>query len=117
MYALMEQSVEGQLLALPVYMCDEHNNQKRSSDDLCYELLVASGMWAKVVDKLLPAIFFTRTRELITTLGNEFTSLPDFRADIAHMVSKELAAAAAAFGDRVSWVVQVVGRLRRATEI
>ena len=58
-----------------------HKVQTHISDDSCNALLVASGMWAKVVDKLLPAIIFNP--ELITTLGSEFMSLPDFRIDIA----------------------------------
>ena len=68
----------------------------------------------KVVDKLLHAIFFNP--ELTTTLGSEFTSLPDLRTDVAQMASKELPAAVPAFGDIASWFVQSVGRLRRAKQ-
>ena len=71
-------------------------------------------MWAKVVDQLLPAIFFNP--ELITTLGSELLRLPDFRTDMAHMASKELAVAASAFGDIAWWFVQSVGALRRAKQ-
>ena len=89
-------------------------DQKRISDDSWNELLVASGMWAKVVDKLLLAILFNP--ELITTLRSEFLHLPDFRTDIVQMASKEPPLAASAFGDIASWFVQFVARLRRAKQ-
>ena len=89
-------------------------SQNRISDDSRNELLVASGMWAKVVDKLILAVFFNP--ELIPTLGCEFMSLPDFRTDIARIASKEPPVAASAFGDIASWFVQSVGRLRRAKQ-
>ena len=107
----MKQSLEGQLMAVHIYMCDNHKN-RRISDDSWNELLVASAMWAKVVDKLFLAIFFNP--ELITTLGSEFVSLPDLRTDIAQMASKDPPVAASAFGDIASWFVQSVGKLRRA---
>ena len=110
----MKQSPEGQLLAVQIYMRGYHNGHKRISDDSWNQVFVASGMWAKVVDRLLPAILFNP--ELITTLGNEFMSLPDFRTDIAHMASKEPAVAVSAFGDIVSRFVQSLGRLRQATQ-
>ena len=78
--ALMKQSLEGQPVAVDIYMCVDHTNQERISDDSWNELLVASGMWAKVVDKLLLAILFKP--ELITTLRSEFLHLPDSRTDI-----------------------------------
>ena len=78
-------------------------------------MLVASGMWAKVVDKLLLAIL--SNPELITTLRSEFLHLPDFRIDIVQMASKELPLAASAFGDIASWFVQSMARLRRAKQI
>ena len=71
-------------------------------------------MWAKVVDKLLPAILFNP--ELITTLRSEFLHLPDYRTDIVQMASKEPPLAASAFGDIASWFVQFVARLRRAKQ-
>ncbi len=92
-------------LAVQIYMCGYHNNQKRISDVSCKDLLVATGMWAKYVDKLIPA-----------TLGNVFMSHPDFRADIARMVSKEPPVAVSAFGNIALCFVQSVGKLRRAKQ-
>ena len=91
----MNQPLEGQLMAVHIYMCCCHKPQKRISDDPCNELLVASGMWAKVVDKFVPAILFTPA--LTTTLGNEFMSVPDFRTDTAQMASKYPPVAAPSF--------------------
>ncbi|MFM7984143.1 MAG: hypothetical protein ACKPKO_32940, partial [Candidatus Fonsibacter sp.] len=71
--ALVKQSLEDQLMAVHIYMCGYHNKQKGISDDSWNELLVASGMWANVVDNLLPAIFFN-------------PELPYFHTDFAQMV-------------------------------
>ena len=49
-------------------------------------------------------------------MGSEFTSLPYFRPELAHIASKEPLVAASAFGDIDSWFVQYVGRLRRAKQ-
>ena len=78
--------LEGELLVVHIYIRGYLNNQKRVSDDLWNDCLVASCMWAKVVDNLLPAIFFNP--ELTTTLGSEFMSPPYFRTDIAQIVSQ-----------------------------
>ena len=114
MECLDEAVTWSQLLAVQIYMFGYHKHQKRISDESWNELLVASGMWAKVVDKLILATFFNP--ELTTTLGSEFMSLPDIRTDIAQMVAEEPLVAASAFGDIVSWFVQSVGRLRQATQ-
>ena len=110
----MKQSHEGQLLAIQINMRAYHDDHNRISDDSWNQLLVASGMWAKVVEKLFLAILFNP--ELITALGIEVMSLPDFRTDIAHMASKEPAVAVSALGDIVARFVQSVGRLRRAKQ-
>ena len=113
--ALRKQSLEGQLRAVDMYMRGYHKkNQKRISDGSWKDLLVASGMWAKIVDKFLLAILFNP--ELITTLRSEFLHLPDFRTDIVQMASKEPPLVASAFGDIASWFVQSVARLRRAKQ-
>ena len=76
---------------------------------------MASVMRAKVVDKLLPAIFFNP--ELITTLGSKFVSLPDFRTDIAQMASKDVPVAVSAFVDRASCICGPAGTTTIRDEI
>ena len=110
----MKLPLDDQLLAVHIYMRGSHDDHKRISDDSWDQLLVASGIWAKASDRLLPAIL--RNAELITTSGNAFMTLPDFRTDMVHMASKEPAVAVSAFGDIASWFVQSAGRLRRAKQ-
>ena len=110
----LDEAVEGQVLAVDIYMRGYHKNQKRISDDSWNELLVASGMWANVVDKLHLAILCNP--QLITTLRSEFLHLPGFCTDIVQLASEEPPLAASAFGDIASWFVQSVARLRQAKQ-
>ena len=111
---LMKQSPEGQLLAANIYLLRYHNDRKRMSDDSWNHLLTASGVWAKITDKLLPLMMFNP--ELISTLQEEFKNIEEFRNDIVNLSSKEPPASVTEYKDLAQWVVQSVSRLRRAKE-
>ena len=113
--ALNIQSAAGQLLALT--FAEESFAQGRqtlSPTDDWETLLIASGLWVNVKEKLLPSLMLDKDE--LAKLDEEFTKDSTFREDLAKVAAKDPPASTSAVGDIAGWVLKSVSALKRAKQ-
>ena len=101
--------------AIEIEIARFENTHTTSSDDQWGGLLVACGLWASVLDKILPCLMLTSLD--IGGLISEFNTNQTFRHDLALASSKDPPVAQSAVGDIAGWLLGQVSELRRAKDL